>query len=79
MSPVLDRLALEYQNSLDLVKVDADLDNNEDLLREYDVMTIPTLILFKDGKIIGRKTGQQSEVILREWIDDALEGVYVGQ
>lgn len=61
---------------MDLIKVDADLDTNEDLLREYDIMSIPTLILLDGDRVVGKMVGQKSEVVLREWIDDALEGVY---
>lgn len=76
MSPILDRISQEYENEVDLVKIDADLPQNEALLRDYGVMSIPTLILLKDTQIVGVKVGQQSEVLLREWLDDALEGVY---
>jgi thioredoxin-like negative regulator of GroEL len=72
----LDRISQEYQDKLDLVKVDADKPENEDLLRQFDVKSIPTLVLLAGDTVVGVKVGQTSEIALREWIDDALEGVY---
>ena len=76
MAPILDRLSQEYQDKIDLIKVDADLETNEDLLRKYDVMSIPTLVLLDGDRVVGQMVGQKSQVVLQEWIDDALEGVY---
>ena len=73
---MLDRISQEYQDKLDLVKVDADKPENEDLLRQFDVKSIPTLVLLAGDTVVGVKVGQTSEIALREWIDDALEGVY---
>ncbi len=76
MAPILDRLAQENEGKLELIKVDADLESNEDLLRKYEVMSIPTLILLDGDTVVGQMVGQKSQVVLQEWIDDALEGVY---
>ncbi len=76
MAPILDRLAQDNEGKLDLIKVDSDLESNEDLLRKYDVRSIPTLILLDGDTVVGQMVGQKSQVVLQEWIDDALEGVY---
>jgi thioredoxin 1 len=48
VSPVLDKIAQERQGDLKLVKVN--IDENQDLAGRYGVMSIPTMILFKDGE-----------------------------
>ena len=48
VSPVLDKIAQERQGELKLVKVN--IDENQDLAGRYGVMSIPTMILFKDGE-----------------------------
>ncbi len=48
VSPVLDKIAQERQGALKLVKVN--IDENQDLAGRYGVMSIPTMILFKDGE-----------------------------
>jgi thioredoxin 1 len=48
VSPVLDKIAQEREGALKLVKVN--IDENQDLAGRYGVMSIPTMILFKDGE-----------------------------
>ena len=45
---MLDKIAQERQGDLKLVKVN--IDENQDLAGRYGVMSIPTMILFKDGE-----------------------------
>jgi len=57
IAPVLEDIAKEHAGHLQVAKLN--VDDNPDITRRYDVMSIPTLILFKDGepqtKIIGAK------------------------
>lgn len=46
--PVLENLEQEYGDSLKIVKVN--VDQNKSLSQQYEIMSLPTLILFKDGK-----------------------------
>ena len=48
VSPVLDKIAQERQGDLKLVKVN--IDENQNVAGRYGVMSIPTMILFKDGE-----------------------------
>lgn len=66
---MLDKIADEYQDKLELVKVNADLPENEELLREYDIRSIPTLILMLDGKVMSKSVGAKPEQQLRAWIN----------
>ena len=49
MSPIIDEIAEELEN----VKVGKiNVDNNQDLAAQYDVMSIPTIMIFKNGKAV---------------------------
>lgn len=53
--PVLEELSNEYQDKVDFFKVN--VDENSDLASLYGVMSIPTTVLFKEGKEIARQVG----------------------
>lgn len=55
MAPVLDQLASEKSSQLTVVKLD--VDSNTDIAGRYNVMSIPTLILFKGGQPVERLVG----------------------
>ncbi len=66
ISPVLEEIAEEQEGKIRIVKLN--IDDNLDVTRRFDVMSIPTLILFKDGepqvRLIGAKPkGQLLEEI----------------
>lgn len=49
IAPILEELAAELDGKLNVYKVD--VDDNGDLASQYNIRAIPTLILFKDGKV----------------------------
>ena len=53
--PVIEELAVKYQGKVKIGKLDVD-ENNQQALR-FGVMSIPTVILFKDGKEVERQVG----------------------
>lgn len=55
IAPIVDEIADEYDGKLRVAKVDAD--ENQDILMNFGIMGIPTLILFKDGEAVERITG----------------------
>lgn len=58
----------EVATNMDINFVKIDVDKNSDIAREYGVMTIPTVILFKDGKEVKRKVGFMSNDELTEFL-----------
>jgi len=55
IAPVLEEIAAEYDGQLQIAKLDVD-HNNGSAMR-YGVMSIPTLIVFKDGQAVERIVG----------------------
>lgn len=53
--PVVDALATDYAGKVTIGKLDVDA--NQETAQKYGVMSIPTVILFKDGKEVARKVG----------------------
>ena len=62
--PVLD----EFANSRSVKVAKVDVDKFPSLARTYAVMSIPTLILFKNGEMVDKKIGLSSASELSEWI-----------
>ena len=57
LDPVVKELALAWNGHVKVVKLD--VDNNPNLAMQYQVMGVPTLMLFKNGEPIERVTGYQ--------------------
>ena len=57
LDPIIKQLADEWDGKVKVVKVD--VDSNPDIATKYQVLGVPTLILFKDGKVSERLNGYQ--------------------
>ena len=57
LDPVVDELAGEWTGAVKVVKVD--IDTSPDIAFQYNIMSVPTLMVFKDGQILDRITGYQ--------------------
>lgn len=66
LAPVLEEIANE-RTDIKIVKVDCD--QAEEVAANYSIMTIPALLLFKDGKLIGKTGGYQPKDSLKKFID----------
>jgi thioredoxin 1 len=67
VAPIFEELADEFSGRILFVKVDTD--ENSDLAYEYGIMSIPTLILFKDGKIADKIIGALPKEDLKSFLD----------
>jgi len=71
VAPLVEKLAKDHEGRLKVVKVNTD--ENPDLLTQYGIMSIPTLILFKNGKeierVIGFNPGKINEMVSRNVAD----------
>jgi thioredoxin 1 len=68
MTPVLDELASEYDGKATVAKVN--VDNESDLAAKYQVMSIPTILVFKDGEMQKRFVGVTSKSDLAAALDE---------
>ena len=55
VSPILDELAHQYAGRLKVVKVN--VDENQGLARRFDAMSIPTIVVLRDGQVVNRIVG----------------------
>lgn len=67
LGPVLEDMASD-RDSIDIVKVD--IDESMNLARQYGIMSVPTLVLFKDGQVVAQTGGFQPKESLQKFIDD---------
>ncbi|MDD3453823.1 MAG: thioredoxin [Bacilli bacterium] len=67
LAPILEEIASD-RGETKIVKID--VDQAEALARNYGIMSIPTLILFKNGKMIDQKTGFMPKQDLLNWISN---------
>jgi len=70
--PIVERLAQRYAGRLKVVKLDVDA--NQDLAIEYQVMSIPTLLFFKNGQPVDRIIGAVGEQAIIQKIEELLQG-----
>jgi thioredoxin 1 len=66
ISPVLEEIAEEQSGRVEIAKLN--IDENLDVTRRYEVMSIPTLILFKDGEPRARIVGARGKAQLLQEI-----------
>lgn len=66
MKPVLESYAA---GNTDVKVLAVDVDQLADVASEYQVMSIPTFVLFKDGEVQDVKMGRMSEDDLKEWVE----------
>jgi thioredoxin len=62
IAPLVDEIAVEYQDKLQVTKLD--VDKNGQTTLQYDVMSIPTLLIFKNGEAVERIVGLKSKADL---------------
>jgi thioredoxin 1 len=55
IAPILEQLSEEYQGKVRVTKLD--VDSNQKTAMRFDVRSIPTLLFFKDGKLVDRVIG----------------------
>lgn len=67
LGPVLEEVA-ESRSDVQVVKIDVDQSPN--LAKTYGIMSVPTMLLFKDGKMIAKKTGFMPKELVEEWIQE---------
>ncbi|MDD5725489.1 MAG: thioredoxin [Candidatus Omnitrophica bacterium] len=70
LSPLVDELAEEYRGRIKIGKID--VDTNSKIATEYGVMSIPTVMFFKNGKVSDQFVGALSKPELKRKIEENL-------
>jgi thioredoxin 1 len=70
LTPIIEELSSELESKIKVVKMD--IQNNPDVPSALGVRSIPTLMLFKDGKVIATKIGALAKEIILDWLEQEL-------
>jgi thioredoxin 1 len=70
VAPVLEEVSGELAGKLKVVKLN--VDENPETASKYGIMSIPTLMLFKDGELASRQIGAAPKAKLLQWINGAI-------
>lgn len=67
LGPVMENLAAQYEGKALVAKVN--VDEEPELARQYRIMSIPTLMVFRSGELVRRETGGRSKEEIIEMLD----------
>ena len=67
IAPTIEELAKEYENKAKICKLD--VDNNQKVAMQFGIRSIPTILIFKDGKVVDNIIG----AVPRAQIEDRLK------
>lgn len=70
MSPILEEVCEEYEDKIQVYKVD--VDDNENLSKNFGILSIPTILIFVNGEIKEKHVGLWSKEDLTETIEKYL-------
>ena len=70
IGPSLEELSAEFGDRVKIVKLN--VDENPNAASKFGVRGIPTLLVFKDGKVASSKVGAAPKSALQNWIESAL-------
>jgi len=71
IAPIIEELAKEYEGRVSFVKLD--VDQNPRTASQYGIMSIPTLLIFKNGAPVSNIVGFRPKADLKRSLDAALE------
>ena len=70
LAPTVEDIAADYEGKIKVVK--ADVDEMPEISLEYGIMSIPTLMVFKDGQVAGKMVGVSDYDEIADMVDNAL-------
>lgn len=70
MAPIFESVGQKMSGKANFVKVD--VDESEDLARKFGVMSIPTMVILKDGNMIAKRVGLMQADALEQWVNENL-------
>ncbi|MCM8783962.1 MAG: thioredoxin [Candidatus Omnitrophica bacterium] len=73
VSPIIDSLAEEYKDRFSFVKIN--VDSFPEIAGRYGIMSIPTMLVFSQGKVIAQTAGSQTKIQLKNFLEDTLRKI----
>ena len=70
IAPIVEELASEYEGKAIIGKVD--VDRNQEIALKYNIRSIPTILIVKDGEIVDRHVGATTKAVLKGKLDKHL-------
>ena len=70
IAPIIEEIADEYSDRLTVAKMD--IDSNMMTPRQYSIRGIPTLMIFRDGKVQATKVGNMTKGQLKAFVDEVV-------
>lgn len=67
ISPIIEELSKEYEGKATVGKVD--VDNNHEVSMKYNIRSIPTILILKDGEVVDRHVGTTTKQVLADKIE----------
>jgi thioredoxin 1 len=71
LSPVMEELSVELRGIVKMYKFN--VDDGKETPAKFGIMSVPTLILLKDGKLVAQRSGMASKKIIQDWISSSLK------
>ena len=70
ISPILEELAVDLKDKVEIAKIN--IDQNPEIPSKYGIMSIPTLMLFNNGEVVGTQVGLLQKNDLEIWIKEKI-------
>ncbi|MAV82221.1 MAG: thioredoxin [Pelagibacteraceae bacterium] len=70
LSPILEKLSSELGDKVEIKKIN--IDENPETPSNFGIRSIPTMILFKEGKVLDSKIGVSGEADIKDWISNKI-------
>ena len=70
IAPALDEISVEMSNNITVAKIN--IDENPNIAQEFNIWSIPALMIFKNGKVEAEMMGQVPKSQLEEWIKGSI-------
>lgn len=70
LKPILEKLESEMNGRFVLIKIN--VDENQELAQDYEIMSIPNVKLFKNGKLVDEFLGARPKDFVKSWIEERI-------
>lgn len=67
LGPIIGELSTEMADVVDIYK--CNVDENRSLAAKFNIMSIPSILIFKGGELVANRMGAASKSVIKEWIE----------